>query len=205
MTQTQLLHDSHAPSGLDQLHPVIMPVPPSTRKLAGPEMRAMLRSAAEEALAHSAACSQVALGPLVRQENGAPVPCNGLYWSLSYTQDYVAAVNAPYPVGIDMEKIAPVSNSLMQQIASEGEWALAPERTPALFYRYWTAKEAVLKAVGMGLAGLPNCRVQEIIDDTHLVMRYCSEQWQVSSLLEIYGYISSVTTRFFDPSWHLRK
>jgi 4'-phosphopantetheinyl transferase len=180
-----------------------MPVPPSIRKLEGTEMVKALRSAAEKALAHSATYSEVALGSLTRKENGAPVPCNGIFWSLSHTPDYVAAVNAPYPVGIDIEKIAPVSDSLMQQIAGEGEWALAPEMTTALFYRYWTAKEAALKAVGIGLAGLSKCRVKELIDGNQLILQYGSEQWQVSSLFEIDGFITSVTARSYDLSWHL--
>jgi len=205
MTPTKLLHDAHSPSGSDQLHPVIMRVPPSIRKLEGAEMVEALRYAAEKALTHSSAYSEVTLGSLTRQENGAPIPSNGIFWSLSHTPEYVAAVNAPYPVGIDIEKIAPVSDSLMKQIADAEEWALAPEMTTPLFYRYWTAKEAVLKAVGIGLAGLSNCRVQEIIDDNQLVLQYCSEQWQVSSLFEIDEYITSVTAGSSDLSWHIRE
>ncbi len=48
-----------------------------------------------------------------------------------------------------------------------------------LFFRYWTAKEAVLKSVGIGLNALSKCRVIEIVDDHHLMLSYKHHEYDV--------------------------
>ena len=65
------------------------------------------------------------------------------YWSLSHKSRYVAAVVGPTPVGIDLEEIVPRSEGLHDHVAREEEWALA-DRSWETFFRYWTAKEAVM-------------------------------------------------------------
>ena len=102
-------------------------------------------------------------GPLEKDKNGAPLPSKGTYWSLTHKSANVAAVVAPRPVGIDIEVLRPCNPNLYQRIASAEEWDLAATVSDKNFFRYWTAKEAVLKAVGKGLTRTgalphpPNC------------------------------------------------
>jgi 4'-phosphopantetheinyl transferase len=184
------------------LHPVILAVPGSDLGLKGREKVAALGQHARQALAHSARFGGVRLGPLEKDDHGAPLPSNGIHWSLTHKERYVAAVTAPRPVGIDIEKIRPVRAGMYQRLAGDAEWALAPEITPVLFFRYWTAKEAVLKAVGKGLAGLSRCRVEAIADPDHLVLSYEDSQWTVAHFWGTKEHIVTVTADRAAIQWH---
>ena len=185
------------------IHPVVMAVPDPERSLKGREKAAALRRIAREALHESARYSDVTLGPLEKADNGAPLPSNGIHWSLTHKEDYVAAVTAPYAVGIDIEKNRSVAEGLYHRLAGPEEWALAPDVTRTLFFRYWTAKEAVLKAVGKGLTGLTHCRIVGIIDDARLELRYEQAIWRVAQLRIPDHHIAAITLGDIDIEWHL--
>jgi 4'-phosphopantetheinyl transferase len=185
-----------------KIHPVIKAVPEPERLLKGRDKVFALRRIARSALQCSAQFSDVALGSLEKAENGAPLPCNGIYWSLTHKERYVAAVTAPHPIGIDIEENRPCSDRLYQRLAAPREWELAREMTQTLFYRYWTAKEAVLKAVGIGLAGLTRCQIIEILDDTHLKLTYADMVWQVTQFWAAENHIVTVTSEDDAIEWH---
>ncbi len=185
------------------IHPVVLAVPEPERSLKGREKVAVLRRVAREALHQSARYSSVTLGALEKAENGAPLPSKGVYWSLTHKERFVAAVTASHPIGIDIETERPVSDGLYRRLAEPQEWALAAEVTLRLFFRYWTAKEAVLKAVGKGLAGLTHCRIVEILDDDHLVLRYEQSIWRVAQVWMAENHLVAVTTDGSDIEWHI--
>src|SRR5436853_1190860 len=130
-----------------KLHPVILPIPEADRRLRGPARVLAQSRVAREALARSCQESGVRLGPLVVNARGAPVPFNNSFWSLSHKSKFVAAVVGPTPIGIDIEELRPRNEALLDYVADPSEWALA-ERNWETFFRYWTAKEAVLKTAG---------------------------------------------------------
>jgi 4'-phosphopantetheinyl transferase len=185
------------------IHPVVMAVPEPDLGLKGREKVAALRRHARQALAHSARYGGVRLGPLEKDDHGAPLPSNGVHWSLTHKERYVAAVTAPHPVGIDIERIRPVRTGMHQRLAADTEWELAPEVTRALFFRYWTAKEAVLKAVGKGLTGLSRCRVAAIVDADHLILSYEDSQWTVAHFWGTKDHIVTITADRAAIQWHL--
>lgn len=184
------------------LHPVILAVPPDEQQLKGRPKVQALRRAAREALALSAEHSDLTLGPLEKDENGAPLPSNGIYWSLTHKSAYVAAVCSPHPVGIDIERVRQVSQGLEDRIASPDEWGLAPTIDRLLFFRFWTAKEAVLKAVGKGLTGLSRCQVQDIVDDDHMVLIYGKQPWWVTHHLIGQEHLVTITSDRVNLVWH---
>jgi 4'-phosphopantetheinyl transferase len=179
-----------------------MAVPPPDLELKGREKVAALRRVAREALAHSATYSGVRLGPLKKDDHGAPLPFNGVYWSLTHKESFVAAVTAPHPIGIDIEKMRPFNAALHQRLAGESEWALAPEVTQTLFFRYWTAKEAVLKAVGKGMVGLSDCRIVAIVDADHLIVTFQDSKWTVAQYWGTKDHIVAVTADHVEIQWH---
>lgn len=184
------------------IHPVIMAVPDAERQLKRKEKVAALKRIARQALAQSAQYSGVRLGPLEKNDKGAPLASDGIHWSLTHKEDYVAAVTAPHPVGIDIEKNRPFSKGLYSRIAEPWEWELAPKKSQRLFYRFWTAKEAVLKAVGKGLTGLTHCHIVKILDDTRLELTYNQSIWQVIQLWSAEDHIVAVTGGQTRIEWH---
>ncbi|SFJ92599.1 phosphopantetheine--protein transferase domain-containing protein [Bradyrhizobium sp. cf659] len=89
----------------------------------------------------------------------------GLDFSLSHARGAVAVAAAYMPIGVDIEPLRQISD--LDELI---EVALSPEerrtfaRTPEalrsrLFLRYWTLKEAILKAAGVGFSVSPHTLV----------------------------------------------
>lgn len=154
------------------LFPVVLPVAEADRNLSGAERVARLSRIAREALRLSAEKSGVVLGKLLKDEDDVPYPSNGNYWSLSHKPKCVAAVVSDRAIGIDIDEIRPRQKSAFNLVASEGEWELGKDRSWCTFFRYWTAKEATLKAVGVGIGGLKACRLVSIPDKNHIVLNH---------------------------------
>lgn len=150
------------------LYPVILAVPVEAQDLPPAERARFLSRHARRALRISARKSRLKIDRLEKNGRGCPLPFNGVYWSLTHKRDFVAAVAADEVVGIDIEKITARQAGLFQKVAGENEWALAATLDWRVFHRYWTAKEAVLKAAGVGLTELSDCRVIAIIDEKRL-------------------------------------
>lgn len=79
------------------------------------------------------------------------------FFNLSHTADLGAlAIGWRCPVGVDVEQIRPVEPEVARQSfspAEQAELARLPQRDWLQgFYRCWTRKEAVIKALGLGLA-----------------------------------------------------
>ena len=87
-------------------------------------------------------------------------------FNLSHAHDRaLIAVSKGQEVGIDLEFVradVEVAN-LSKRFFSPSEHAAimqaTEERRAMRFFRYWVAKEALLKAQGIGLEGLPNCEI----------------------------------------------
>jgi len=163
------------------LFPVVMPVIEVEHKPCGKEKVDYLSRIAREALKLSAEKSGVTLGKLLKDEKGAPCPVNGNYWALSHKPEYVAAVVSKDKVGIDIEEMRPRAESLFTYVASEEEWGLK-ERSWDTFFRYWTAKEAILKVIGIGISGLKTCRIISVPDENHIALDYKGHSFLVEQL-----------------------
>lgn len=158
---------------------------------------------ARKALHVSAKKSGRTLGNLSKDPDGVPLPIGGTYWSITHKSEYVGAVVAPERVGIDIEKIRPCSPALFKKTANDSEWILGSEDTQRLFFRFWTAKEAVLKASGTGIADLLKCRIIQITDKDHLHVDYLNQQWTVEHFF-FDGHIASVVQNAFQIQWTLQ-
>lgn len=191
------------------IHPVIIQIP-DLETMSGPEKVETRGKYGREALKISAEKSNITFHPPDKDVHGVPVPTDGVYWSLSYSVNCVTAVVAPSVVGIDIEQIREVSHLLKDQIASETEWHLADEYNLPLFFRYWTAKEAVLKASGQGLSGLPGCSITQIIDDILIQLHHQDISWLVhqhcipeNTSTGLPNYIAAITLGDHDINWQV--
>ena len=79
----------------------------------------------------------------------------GIEFNLSNTGGLAALAVGQVPLGIDIEEIRPLKEDVATRFFSAAEVtqlrALPAEEQLPAFYRCWTRKEAVLKAVGSGL------------------------------------------------------
>ena len=202
MSRDKELRIPHSACRIPILYPVILPVPEEVRGY-NPQDRVVFLSAhARKALALCAQKCGITLGELKKNDDGVPLPFDGIYWSVTHKNEYVGGVLSSQPVGIDIEKIVPCSRGLFRKTASEAEWALADQSIDEfrLFYRYWTSKEAVLKTSTAGIKDLLKCRIHQIIDDHHLEIEYLNKRWQIEHFFFEY-HISSIVQNAHKVEW----
>jgi 4'-phosphopantetheinyl transferase len=186
------------------IYPVILAVPAEVGDFKPRDRVKFLSRHARLALNLSAQKSNLPLGDLKQDENGAPLPSNDIYWSITHKTQYVGGVVAPAPIGIDIERIRECSPGLFAKTAGDREWALAdPDKDSLLtFFRYWTSKEALVKTSGSGLKDLLKCRVTRIIDDRHLQIRYADRDWRIEHFFFDH-HIASITQDTYKIEWTL--
>lgn len=83
-----------------------------------------------------------------------------LYFSISHSFEYVAVAVSDKPVGVDIEKIRPVSQTIINRVCSKAERTYLKESTDeqSNFIKLWTLKESYLKAIGTGIIdNMKNC------------------------------------------------
>ena len=186
----------------DTIFPVILTVPAADRHLKGREKTAALSGHARRALQLSARKSGIILAQLLKEENGAPLPFSGNYWSLTHKSAYVGGVVAGFRIDIDIERIRSVQDALYRKTATDDEWRLSGADPVQLFFRYWTAKEAVLKAAAVGLKDLSKCRVGKVVDDHHLMVDYLDKSWLVAQVF-FDGHVAAVVNPTRYVQWTL--
>lgn len=95
------------------------------------------------------------------------LPQSDLNFNVSHSKNYALygfTLNAP--LGVDIEAIRPLTDldSLAKRFFLPSEYQRIQQtpiaQQPYTFFRYWTYKEAYLKAMGEGLAGLEQAEIQ---------------------------------------------
>jgi 4'-phosphopantetheinyl transferase len=183
------------------LFPVIMKVPDAERLPRGKEQVRTLSRLARQAARISAEKSGLALSGFPKNENGVPIPAQGLHWSISHKTDYVSGVVSTEPVGIDIERMREVSSAIMEYIADDREWDRIGGKAPVAFFRFWTAKEAVLKAMGVGFTGLSHCRIIRVVDDDCLIAGYDECEFIVYQTWFTNSHIAAITGNNRSIQW----
>jgi 4'-phosphopantetheinyl transferase len=145
------------------------------------------------------------MGPLRKGDRDVPLPFNDghTFWSLSHKPRFVAAVVGPSPIGIDIEEIRPRNEGLYDYVAGEPEWALS-DRSWETFFLYWTAKEAVLKVGGVGLAHLNKAKIHSILSKDYLLVDYDARLWPVKHF-RFEGHIVALMHDDLEVVWDLHQ
>lgn len=173
------------------LYPVVMPVSGDVQRLSGHDKVAALSECAREALWLSADRANVVLGELQKDGDDVPLPFGDYHWSVSHKPKYVAAVIGQARIGIDIEEIEPRRENIFGYVASDEEWGLFGGKSWDSLYRCWTAKEAVVKSTGTGLAGLKSCRVDGVQDDANISLSFEGRPYEVAQM-RLDGHIVAV-------------
>lgn len=135
--------------------------------------------AARDAVRRSSLESGLAIEVLEKDERDVPQPDGSVYWSLSHTSRLVAGVVASQQVGIDVEGPRKVREALVHKIVSESEAEVLGGRNERAFLRTWTAKEAFLKCIGLGVAGLSRCKVVAAPNEEEIHLEFNSQTYLV--------------------------
>lgn len=201
------------------LTPVIVPVPQgdddrggsrdteAERPKSPPRTPAAVRRQRESARLALVRCAQRYGAPTEGWEQDdadRPVPNDGYYWSVSHARRLAAAVIADRPVGIDIEEIRPRDRELHDALAGPAEWAVLAERSWRAFFRLWTAKEATLKANGVGIAELLDCRLVTVVSDHRLTLEFRDRTWCVQQF-DHANHIAAVTCDNASVEWEVLK
>jgi 4'-phosphopantetheinyl transferase len=159
---------------------VILKVPDHVNTLTPKDRAVFLSAHARKAAQCSANLIFIDDFECKKSASGVPLPQNGFFWSISHKPGYVGGVVAESPLGIDIEKMKPVTDALKAKLASPQEWHLDKTIDPTtLFFRFWTAKEAVLKALGIGLKGFGQCKIKRILSSFRTQLSFQGTLWQV--------------------------
>ncbi len=181
------------------LRPVLLPVSGGVGS-PGPQRFAAQRHASRRALALCSTRCCAADQEWLQADDGRPLPSGGYHWSVSHKPQWAAAVIADRPVGIDIEHVRPRNPDLVDVVGSEEEWAWIGEPTWMGFFCLWTAKEATLKANGVGIGELQNCRLARVERNVGFVMDYCGVEWRISHHL-LPKHIAAVTVSGEGVEW----
>lgn len=108
-------------------------------------------------------------------------PQQDIYFNLSHSGDYAAAVFGTVPVGIDIEHERKNTGRIIRRCFCSGEQeALAAcrseEERADLFLRYWTIKESAAKVSGLGMR-LPFTEIR-LTKDCQVEVNWKDETWK---------------------------
>ena len=91
------------------------------------------------------------LGDFGYNEHGKPYLANGPYFSISHCKEGIAVAIDDAPIGIDIEAIRHANEDLIERTMNEEERLAISELGMREFTRFWTQKEAIVKAEGTGI------------------------------------------------------
>ncbi len=146
------------------------------------------------------------------QQRGKPVLADafansGLAFNLSHSQGMgLCAVNCNRQIGVDLEYIRPMSDieALAKRFFLPREYemlrSLSLNQQQEVFFRYWTCKEAYLKATGDGLSQLEQIEVS--LTPTEPAKLQIFEDWSLFELVPANNYIGAVAVENF--GWDLK-
>jgi len=176
-------------------------VPETIKVLKGKNKGVALSRFARQSTKESSLKSKLYLEICEKDALGIPVPSNGVCWSVSHKPDFVAGVVSTEKIGIDIERIKNVSDALFERIIDPEEGVhFRNQDKNIIFFRGFTAKEAVLKKTTDGMRGLPKVKIKTVIDDENLVVQYSGKKYLVENFY-FDGYLASVTKDHFDVHW----
>ena len=131
---------------------------------------------------------------LAQGKSGKPYAVNfNIEFNISHCEEIVVCAINNTPVGIDIERIRPISPEVAKKFFTIAEQKYILGKTPCAedydtefndvqlkrFFECWTAKEAYLKYTGEGLTDnlsaleIDNTHITKIIENDYIISIYC--------------------------------
>jgi 4'-phosphopantetheinyl transferase len=123
-----------------------------------------------------------------------------VHFNVSHSGEKLLIAISNTPVGIDIEQIKPRKSlvSLVKKCFAQSEqnyWFDLPENEKlAIFYDFWTRKEAVVKGIGRGIALGLNCCEIDVNQPNAFLNLPISENWHTQSLKISPDYCAAIAT-----------
>ena len=126
---------------------------------------------------------------------------NSLQFNVSHSQEYALfGFTVDRLIGVDIEYLREMSDAvkIARRFFSPSEFqliaSLGDRQQQKVFFKLWTAKEAYLKALGTGLAGLLNSVEISFEDDNLLIKegKAILDNWFICSYIPAENYIAAV-------------
>jgi hypothetical protein len=138
------------------LQPVLLPLPVALpRRARHPHARAATARVLRACARLAGAPTDLPFEAWPRDPRGAPAPVRGWHASLADTRGAVVGLLAPLPAAVDVEWIErPRWEVARERFRSDGDLVTLGSSAREDVLALWTAKEAVLKLAGIGLADL---------------------------------------------------
>ena len=129
------------------------------------------------------------VGDYYIDKHGKPLS-NNVFFNISHSHGVVViAINDEYPIGVDIEKARKADQKLINYVCNQTE--LEYIKTELDFYKIWTTKEALLKAIGTGIntkmkdvPGLFLYQKQEYLNKTFISKTTIFEDYVITLVLE---------------------
>ncbi len=127
----------------------------------------------------------------------------GVFFNLSHSGEWTVLALSDSEVGVDIQQVKPVDMRLAKRFFGEEEVKKlqdAGDNAERLFYRFWTVKEAYLKALGTGLnRPLNSFSVRFTAGGAKIEDCVCGDGWLVSESDFFKGYAFACVARQYAP------
>ena len=119
------------------------------------------RTVVADALARKAVCELCGVAEsdihFSYTEKGKPYYSGeNIHFNISHSSDIVVCVSSNRNIGVDVEKIRPISPQLVNRVCGDSELRLVHDNCGNIdyksFFKIWTAKEAYFKLIGTGIS-----------------------------------------------------
>lgn len=100
---------------------------------------------------------------------------DNIHFNVSHSEEYVVCAVGDTPVGIDVQKMAPYNCDIAKRAFTSEEinQIEKSENKSREFTKQWTHKEAYLKMIGVGFAGIAYEKRNIIYENTTWIEDYC--------------------------------
>ena len=141
---------------------------------------------------------------IVYNKYGKPFLKSGkLHFNLSHSGSLAVVATSDGEVGIDVQKLCDIDDKLIRRVTTDGEYAalsaLKGDKKRTEFFRLWTAKESVIKLLGIGLSLAPSSIEIGLTRPFEVVQNCVNSNIFLHELFDFDGY--ALTVASFDQAF----